>query len=144
MADTSFLDWPFLEPRHKQLYQQLERFAGEHLTQLDHDQVDCTCQQLVKTLGQSGLLVHSGVSGEQPLVDVRSLCLIREVLARHDALADFVFAMQGLGSMPISLFGSEQQKNRWLPEVQSGRAICRLRPNRACFRLGRCQYCNER
>ena len=60
---------------------------------------------------------------ENPKVDVRSLCLIRETLAKHDGLADFSFAMQGLGSMPISLHGNSEQQKFWLPKIQSGHAI---------------------
>lgn len=123
MADTSFIDWPFFDSRHRDLHRQVESFAQAHLQQLDHDDVDRCCRTLVEALGHSGLLLHSGISEQQSVVDVRSLCLIREILARHDGLADFAFAMQGLGSMPISLFGTTEQQSRWLPRVQTGSAI---------------------
>ena len=89
----------------------------------DSSNVDETCKSLVSKLGLAGFLNYSGVSEEKPKVDVRSLCLIRETLAKHDGLADFSFAMQGLGSMPISLHGNSEQQKFWLPKIQSGHAI---------------------
>ena len=123
MADTSFLNWPFLNQSHNVLHSKLEAWALENLQNISHDNPDITCKSLVSKLGKAGFLNYSGISAEHPKVDVRSLCLIREILARHEGLADFAFAMQGLGSMPISLFGSAEQKNFWLPLVQSGEAI---------------------
>ena len=123
MADTSFLDWPFLEPKHKALHAALEAWASDNLRHVDHDNTDQTCQALVAALGAAGILKHTGVNVTFPQIDVRSLCLIRETLARHDGLADFAFAMQGLGTMAISLFGSDTQKADWLPKVQSGAAL---------------------
>ena len=123
MADTSFLDWPFLEPKHKALHAALEAWASDNLRHVDHDNTDQTCQALVAALGAAGILKHSGVNVPFPQIDVRSLCLIRETLARHDGLADFAFAMQGLGTMAISLFGSDTQKADWLPKIQSGAAL---------------------
>ena len=123
MADTSFLNWPFLNQSHNVLHSKLEAWALENLQNISHDNPDITCKSLVSKLGKAGFLKYSGVSSEHPKVDVRSLCLIREILARHEGLADFAFAMQGLGSMPISLFGSAEQRNYWLPLVQSGDAI---------------------
>ena len=123
MADTSFLNWPFLNQSHNVLHLKLEDWALENLQNISHDNPDITCKSLVSKLGKAGFLKYSGISAEHPKVDVRSLCLIREILARHEGLADFAFAMQGLGSMPISLFGSAEQKNFWLPLVQSGEAI---------------------
>ena len=123
MADTSFLDWPFLEPKHRALHAELEAWASQHLPDVDHRDVDQSCLDLVASLGAAGLLTYSGVNVDFPKVDVRSLCLIRETLARHDGLADFAFAMQGLGTMAISLFGSAYQKAEWLPKVQSGQAL---------------------
>jgi len=123
MADTSFLQWPFFDDKHRVLHAQLEQFAQAQLQSVDHSNVDDTCKSLVQSLGDAGLLEHTGISDRQPLVDVRTLCLIRETLARHDGLADFAFAMQGLGTMALSLFGSDEQRDQWLPAVQSGRAI---------------------
>ena len=123
MTDTSFLEWPFLSKSHKDLYFKLEDWAENNLKDLDHNNVDNTCKLLVSKLGSAGFLNYSGISEENPKVDVRSLCLIRETLAKHDGLADFSFAMQGLGSMPISLYGNSEQQKFWLPKIQSGHAI---------------------
>ena len=123
MTDTSFLEWPFLGKSHKDLYFRLEDWAQNNLKDLNHNNVDNTCKLLVSKLGSAGFLNYSGISEENPKVDVRSLCLIRETLAKHDGLADFSFAMQGLGSMPISLHGNPEQQKFWLPKIQSGHAI---------------------
>jgi len=117
MSDRSFLNWPFFEDRHRALAELLEDWAGRHLP-ADHRDVDAACRGLVEALGEAGILRHSG--GEA--LDVRSLCLIRETLARHDGLADFAFAMQGLGMGAVSLFGSEAQRE-WLEQTRAGRAI---------------------
>lgn len=124
MVDKSFLNWPFFEPRHRDLAAHLETWANANLDAIDHQSADETCRQLVTMLGDAGFLTHSAVGGEdQQKLDVRSLCLIRETLARHDGLADFAFAMQGLGTGAISLFGSEQQKDEWLTKTRQGQAI---------------------
>lgn len=124
MVDKSFLNWPFFEPRHRDLAAHLETWANANLDAIDHQSADETCRQLVTILGDAGFLAHSAVGGEdQQKLDVRSLCLIRETLARHDGLADFAFAMQGLGTGAISLFGSEQQKDEWLTKTRQGQAI---------------------
>lgn len=124
MADRSFLSWPFFEDRHRDLTDTLETWARANLAGNDHSDTDAACRSLVAALGQAGVLEHSAVDpqGTAPL-DVRSLCLIRETLARHDGLADFAFAMQGLGTGAISLFGSDAQKAEWLPSTRSGKAI---------------------
>ncbi|MBT6532138.1 MAG: acyl-CoA dehydrogenase [Marinovum sp.] len=124
MVDKSFLNWPFFEPRHRDLAAHLETWANANLDAIDHQSADETCRQLVTMLGDAGFLTHSAVGGEdQQKLDVRSLCLIRETLARQDGLADFAFAMQGLGTGAISLFGSEQQKDEWLTKTRQGQAI---------------------
>jgi len=124
MADKSFLDWPFFEPRHKVLVETLDAWADQHLDRIDHSNTDATCRSLVTSLGKGGWLLHSGVDPETDTpLDVRSLCLIRETLARHDGLADFTFAMQGLGTGAISLFGTAEQKAEWLPLTRYGKAI---------------------
>ncbi len=124
MADKSFLSWPFFEDRHRALSEELEAWAGEHLASVDHGDTDATCKALVAALGNAGFLTHSAIdpSGSAAL-DVRSLCLIRETLARYDGLADFAFAMQGLGTGAISLFGSDEQKAEWLPQTRAGTAL---------------------
>lgn len=125
MADRSFLNWPFLEDRHRALAEALEAWARSNLDRLDHADTDATCRNLVARLGADGFLVHSAVDPENNAssLDVRSLCLIRETLARHDGLADFAFAMQGLGTGAISLFGTSAQRTEWLTRTRAGEAI---------------------
>ncbi len=125
MADRSFLDWPFLEPRHRRLAEALDAWAAESLASIDHADTDAACRALVAALGRDGWLAHATVDPADPAsaLDVRALCLIRETLARHDGLADFAFAMQGLGTGALSLFGTPQQKAEWLPAVRAGRAV---------------------
>ncbi|MBA4349761.1 MAG: acyl-CoA dehydrogenase [Rhodobacter sp.] len=120
MSDTSFLDWPFFEDRHRDLAVALEAWCVAHLP-VDHGDVDAACRALVAMLGDGGWLRHSGAGAGERL-DVRTLCLIRETLARHDGLADFAFAMQGLGMGPVSLFGTPEQQE-WLARTRAGAAI---------------------
>ena len=124
MLDRSFLNWPFFEERHRALAERLESWAAEHCGHVDHRNVDAVCRELVLKLGRDGWLKHSA-PGDDPSekIDVRTLALIRETLARHSGLADFAFAMQGLGAGPISLFGTAAQKAQWLPKTRSGAAI---------------------
>ncbi|MCA2010987.1 acyl-CoA dehydrogenase family protein [Cereibacter sphaeroides] len=119
MADRSFLDWPFFEDRHRALAAQVEDFAAG--LEIDHSDTDAACRALVSAMGEAGVALHSGAPDGR--LDVRSLCLIRETLARHDGLADFAFAMQGLGTGAISLFGSPEQRAHWLPLTRGGKAI---------------------
>ena len=131
MTSSSHLDWPFLEPRHKVLATELDLWAGRVLSEdlKDHSvrAVDDACRKLVRQLGEGGWLKHAiggtayGASADT--IDTRAVCLIRETLARHSGLADFAFAMQGLGSGAISIFGSPEQKQRYLPCVAKGTAI---------------------
>lgn len=120
MSDRTFLDWPFFEPGHGELAARLEVWCAAHLP-VDHGDVDAACRSLVALLGQGGWLRHSG-AGEGERLDVRTLCLIRETLARHDGLADFAFAMQGLGMGAVSLFGTPAQR-AWLERTRTGQAI---------------------
>lgn len=123
MADTSYLDWPFLEPRHKAHAEALDTWAGT-LGPIDHHDTDNACRSLVAKLGADGWLEPTAVDPADPKpLDVRTLCLSRETLARHDGLADFAFAMQGLGTGALSLFGSDAQRDEWLPLTRSGKAI---------------------
>lgn len=127
MADTSYLKWPFFEAHHARLAQSLDAWARQNIAHSHGPDVDAECRQLVKVLGEAGWLRHAvageihGGAGEQ--IDTRAICLIRETLARHSGLADFAFAMQGLGSGAISLAGSEEQKKRYLSRVARGEAI---------------------
>ncbi|MFO1176440.1 MAG: acyl-CoA dehydrogenase family protein [Paracoccaceae bacterium] len=120
MSDRTFLDWPFFEPRHRDLAARLDAWCAAHLP-VDHGDVDAACRRLVTMLGEGGWLSHSGAAAGERL-DVRALCLIRETLARHDGLADFAFAMQGLGMGAVSLYGSEDQRD-WLARTRAGTAI---------------------
>ena len=127
MADESFISWPFFESGHARLRAEVGAFAQRNVEGLiDHDRVDDSCRRLVRALGEAGLLRHVVTAphgGMGARLDVRSLCLARETLAYHDGLADFAFAMQGLGTGPVTLAGSEEQKRRWLPGVAEGRTI---------------------
>ena len=120
MAEQSFLDWPFFEDRHRRLAGELDAWCEQNLP-VDHGDVDAACRGLVATLGRGGWLRHSG-AGRGEVLDLRTLCLIRETLARHDALADFAFAMQGLGMGAVSLFGTDAQR-AWLERTRAGEAI---------------------
>lgn len=121
MADKSFLAWPFLERRHHDLEDRFQQWCSANL-QATAQSLDDQCRQLVRQLGSAGLL-NSCVARDDTLPSVRDLAIARETLAYHSALADFAFAMQGLGSGAISLFGSPEQKGFWLPRVAAGEAI---------------------
>src|ERR687885_1766782 len=127
MSDRSFLCWPFFDDAHRRLADELDDWAARNLPDLvDHGDPDATCRRLVAALGRDGWLRHvvpASHGGASERLDVRSLCLIRETLARHDGLADFAFAMQGLGTGPITLFGSEDLRRRYLPPVRDGKAV---------------------
>jgi acyl-CoA dehydrogenase len=122
MADKSYLDWPFFDARHAALEQSLDAWAARHVAGAHGHDVDQACRTLVRQLGDAGWLEHAVGKG-QDAIDTRAICLIRETLARHNGLADFAFAMQGLGSGAISLFGSAANKERYLPRVARGEAI---------------------
>ena len=140
MSDTRYLDWPFLEERHRTLARDLEAWAAQNIHAHHGANVDDECRALVRKLGAGGWLSHAvpsvrpepveglaaqGLRQAQPerSIDTRSLCLIRETLARHSGLADFAFAMQGLGSGAISLQGTAPQREKYLPRVARGEAI---------------------
>jgi acyl-CoA dehydrogenase len=132
MPDSSYLDWPFLDASHRGLKTELDQWCEANSELLDpqgtdrESDLDAACRGLVRLLGEGGWLKYSvpSIHGEtsQPL-DVRSLCILRETLAYHSGLADFCFAMQGLGSGPISFFGSPRMQETWLPAVASGKSI---------------------
>ena len=121
MADTSFLAWPFFEDRHRAFAERLEPWCAANLP-VDHDNVDDACRALVRMLGDGDWLSTTGSDDDGGALDVRTLCIARETLARHDGLADFAFAMQGLGAGAISLFGTTEQRN-WLKKTRVGDAI---------------------
>jgi alkylation response protein AidB-like acyl-CoA dehydrogenase len=122
MADKRYLEWPFFDGRHVDLEAALDEWAAAHLRDPHGSDVDAACRRLVRLLGEGGWLRHA-IGGAGSPIDTRAICLIRETLARHDGLADFAFAMQGLGSGAISLFGTEAQRERYLPRVARGAAI---------------------
>src|SRR6478672_5839218 len=121
MADRSFLSWPFFEARHRELADELQQWCADNLTGRYAEDLDSECRMLVRELGSAGFLKLC-VADDNSRPDVRSLAIVRETLAYHSALADFAFAMQGLGSGAISLFGTVEQKRDLLPKVASGQA----------------------
>ena len=119
MDRFAHLQWPFFDPPHAALSRGVDTWASAHLGYAHGDDADAICRRLVKELGQAGYLKYC--VNEQP--DVRSIALIREVLSYHAGLADFSFVMQGLGSGPIVLAGTEKQRKEYLPRSASGEAI---------------------
>ena len=119
MADKSFLNWPFFEDEHKEWAAHVDAVASG--LNVDHSDTDAACRNLVSTLGDAGVLAPT--SSDDGSFDVRKLCIARETLARHDGLADFAFAMQGLGTGAITLFGTPEQKAAWLPKTRAGTDI---------------------
>ena len=123
MPDRSFLDWPFFTPEHTAWRDSVAAFAEGAGGLIDHGDADASCRRLVAALGEAGLLAPTVAIEDGTRFDVRTLCLARETLAYHDGLADFAFALQGLGSGPVSLFGTRAQKDARLPAVKAGTAI---------------------
>ncbi|MFZ6755850.1 acyl-CoA dehydrogenase family protein [Undibacterium sp. Ji50W] len=127
MSDTSYLDWPFFDDKHRELQRTLDAWAAQNLPDHHIADVDQACRDLVKLLGAAGWLKNaiggSAYGGNADVIDTRAICLIRETLARHSGLADFAFAMQGLGSGAISLHGTQVQKQHYLTKVAKGEAI---------------------
>lgn len=128
MPDRTFLRWPFFDDSHRRLADELEAWVAAEpaVREPDERDVDAACRGLVRRLGSAGWIRHAlpapyGVSTAR--LDVRTLCVVRETLARASGLADFAFAMQGLGSGPVSLFGSEALRERYLPRVAAGEAV---------------------
>jgi acyl-CoA dehydrogenase len=120
------LSWPFFNDGHRRFAAAVARFADAALPALPDDDIDAACRARVRALGEADILraaVPAEHGGLHPRLDVRTLCLAREILAARDGLADFAFAMQGLGSASISLFGSPATKARYLPPVARGKAI---------------------
>ena len=120
------LSWPFFDDGHRHFAEALARWADATLTTLPHADLDAACRARVKALGDGGFLkavVPAEHGGLNRALDVRTLCLARDILAFRDGLADFAFAMQGLGTASISLFGSPALKAHYLPPVRDGRAI---------------------
>jgi acyl-CoA dehydrogenase len=123
VADTRYLDWPFFEERHRTLARELDAWASANVPHEHGSDVDAECRALVRKLGAGGWVEHAVGRQTQGRIDTRAICLIRETLARHSGLADFAFAMQGLGSGSITLAGTPEQRARYLPRVARGEAI---------------------
>jgi acyl-CoA dehydrogenase len=128
MSDKDFLNWPFLDDSHRKLSTELEAWCEQTLEKLplDHSDVDAECRLLVTELGKAGFTanaVPAAYGGNTDKVDVRRLCITRETLGRYNGLADFAFAMQALGSISLSLYGSEALKESYLPKVAAGEFI---------------------
>jgi acyl-CoA dehydrogenase len=122
MPDRTYLQWPFLDDAHRERAAALEAWAVTEIADLPEPteaELDDHCRDLVARLADGGWL-HAAVGAP---IDVRALCLTRETLAYHHALADFAFAMQGLGSGAVSLFGTNELRDRYLPGVADGRLI---------------------
>jgi acyl-CoA dehydrogenase len=129
MMAPSFLNWPFFEARHRELCANVLAWCGQNLDTAHsgaRESVDAHCVGLVRKLGAAGFLrycVRSDQGGAAPDFDVRSIAIVRESLARFDGLADFAFAMQGLGSGALTLAGSALLQERYLPRVARGEAL---------------------
>ena len=123
MPDRSTLNWPFFEDRHRAWAEKLGAWAKTNLSDVDHHDVDAACRRLVNALGDGGFLSVTAPGEGNDKLDVRTLALARETLAYHAGLADFAFAMQGLGAGPISLYGTLDQRAAWLPKTRKGEAI---------------------
>ncbi|MEJ8574829.1 acyl-CoA dehydrogenase family protein [Microbaculum marinum] len=124
MADRTFLDWPFFEDRHRVFAEKIAAWADATLEPLvDHHDVDKSCRAIVTALGEGGFLTAAAPADEGRRHDVRTLCIARETLGYRTGLADFAFAMQGLGSGPVVLAGTVEQKAKYLPGVAAGAAI---------------------
>ncbi|ESJ06707.1 acyl-CoA dehydrogenase, partial [Cupriavidus sp. HPC(L)] len=123
------LTLPFFDDAHRTLARELDAWCARSLSAQPHApgaDVDADCRALVRQLGDAGWLrycVPRAYGGALDQLDSRALCLLRETLARHDGLADFAFAMQGLGSGAITLAGDETLRQRYLPRVARGEAI---------------------
>ena len=120
---SKHLDWPFFDDKHRLLAAELEEWCAANLQAGHGDDIDAECRSLVAALGDGGWLQHAIARSEGMAIDTRAICILRETLARHNGLADFAFAMQGLGSGAISLAGTAEQRARYLPKVARGEAL---------------------
>jgi acyl-CoA dehydrogenase len=126
VSRLAHLDLPFFDDRHRELAAELDAWSAQRLASVDHHDTDITCRTLVQALGAAGWLRHcvpAAYGGASAVLDSRALVVCRETLARHDGLADFSFAMQGLGSGPVTLAGSDALKAAVLPKVARGEWI---------------------
>jgi acyl-CoA dehydrogenase len=127
LVHQSHMDWPFFDERHRVLAPELDAWATKNIRAGHEKQIDAACRELVRQLGEGGWLRYAiggkAYGASSDAIDTRSICVIRETLARHSGLADFAFAMQGLGSGAISLFGTPEQKSKYLTRVREGSFI---------------------
>jgi acyl-CoA dehydrogenase len=132
MSDTTFLDWPFFDDSHRKFAAELTAWAEKEIAPLEdddhhtHEALDASFRNIIDKLGAAGWLkyaVPAAYGGALDTLDVRSIALARSILGYHMGLADFAMAMQGLGSGSITLFGSEELKQKYLPEVATGKRI---------------------
>ena len=130
MPDATFLSWPFFDDAHRALVPELDAWCEREIAPLEgweDEALDATCREIVHRLGQGGWLRYAVPRGAEQggtgRLDVRALCLIRETLGRHSGIADFAFALQGLASAPLTLFGTPEQRRTWLPRIAAGQAI---------------------
>jgi acyl-CoA dehydrogenase len=122
-APRDWIEWPFFEPRHRALVERLDAFIGSpEMDAVDHDDVDASCRRLTREMGRAGVLEAAVAppEGDATAIDSRSACLTRETLAWRDGLADFAFAMQGLGSGAIAIAGSPELRAAVLPKTRAG------------------------
>lgn len=127
IPSAGHLEWPFFSDSHRELALNLASWlASDGASCRESGPVSTEVVRIARQLGTAGWLRHvvpRGYGGVAEKLDVRSICLIREMLAAQSGLADCTFAMQGLGSAPIALFGSEELKHRYLPRVAAGHQI---------------------
>jgi len=126
VADQTYLQWPFFTDAHRDLQRGIAAWRDDHLRLQDDSDARAACRSYVTQLGDAGWLKYAvprAYGGALESLDIRSLCLVRETLGYASGLAEFAFAMQGLGSGPISLFGSEALKRKYLPGVANGARI---------------------
>ena len=125
MQDLAHTAWPFFADAHRRMAQDIAAWAARELPRLvDHADIDGTCRKIALALGEAGWLKAAVPDEGGPAkFDLRSICLMREILAWHDGLADFAFAMQGLGTAPIALYGSDALKKKYLPPVRAGKNL---------------------
>ena len=129
MSDQSYLDWPFFDDNHRRFAKELRAWAEKEIAPLQYEEpnnnekLDDLCRNFVRKLGKGGWLkycVPEPFGGKLKKFDVRILALTREILGYYSGLADYSFAMQGLGSGAITLFGSDEQKKTYLIPVAQG------------------------
>lgn len=126
MPEQTYLHWPFFTATHRDLQRDVQAWRDGGLRLEDEADVHASCRSFVAQLGHAGWLKYAvpfGRGGASDSLDLRSICLIRETLAYSSSLAEFAFAMQGLGSGPILLFGSEALKKTYLPGAAGGSRI---------------------